>query len=106
MNSRLFLSVGLALLVLLPTARAFDSGTDLARIFVEHVDRRLNMPAAKLLSRLTGMFGLEEFRKWLARGPFAERSARQGRIVETQTSRLGMGRSGARCSSFESEGSH
>jgi magnesium-transporting ATPase (P-type) len=25
-----------------------------------------------------GMFGLEEFRKWLARGPFAERSARQG----------------------------
>jgi hypothetical protein len=64
MSSRLLLSVGLALLVLLPPARAFDSGTDLRRIFVERVDRRLEMPAeeeqryALVLSKTLASTGL------------------------------------------------
>jgi hypothetical protein len=64
MSSRLFFSVALALLVLSPPACAFDSGTDLRRIFVERVDRRLDMPAeekqryAVLLSKALADAGL------------------------------------------------
>jgi hypothetical protein len=63
MTSRL-LPAAFALLLLLPSARAFDSGTELARIFVEQVDRRLEMPAeekqryAVLLSKALASAGL------------------------------------------------